>query len=197
MAAVTIYWYGPERPASRRCLMRCAALFAGEPLAGAEERWPVKESLFFRFHPKPIVPSPTAGITGLALFPASRSALICRFTSQAAWRRCPAVFSIRRGTGICRLSDFRIFTGSGRQRRVLSNFPAKGSAEISAGFPLPGRWPAASVCAVSLRLYAMRLRKRDFIGSAGAGKISMGHRKKQQGALPAVFFYAFLSAAVS
>ena len=44
MAAVTIYWYGPERPASRRCLMRCAALFAGEPLAGAEERWPVQES---------------------------------------------------------------------------------------------------------------------------------------------------------
>ena len=77
MAAVTIYWYGPERPASRRCLMRAAsALFAGEPLAGAEERWrgcrkAEKESLFFRFHPKPIVPSPTAGITGLALFPAS------------------------------------------------------------------------------------------------------------------------------
>ncbi|MCI5527095.1 MAG: 4'-phosphopantetheinyl transferase superfamily protein [Oscillospiraceae bacterium] len=44
MAAVTIYWYGPERPASRRCLVRCAALFAGEPLAGAEERWPVQES---------------------------------------------------------------------------------------------------------------------------------------------------------
>ena len=44
MAAVTIYWYGPERPASRQCLARCAALFAGEPLAGAEERWPVQES---------------------------------------------------------------------------------------------------------------------------------------------------------
>ena len=44
MAAVTIYWYGPERPASRRCLVRCAALFTGEPLAGAEERWPVQES---------------------------------------------------------------------------------------------------------------------------------------------------------
>ena len=165
MAAVTIYWYGPERPASRRCLMRCAALFAGEPLAGAEERWPVQESekgsLFFRFHPKPIVPSPTAGITGSALFPASRSALICRFTSQAAWRRCPAVFSIRRRTGICRLSDFRIFTGSGRQRRVLSNFPAKGSAEISAGFPLPGRrgfCPGSMACSFGLCRFAAIIR---------------------------------------
>ena len=30
MAAVTIYWYGPERPASRQCLARCAALYAGQ-----------------------------------------------------------------------------------------------------------------------------------------------------------------------
>ena len=165
MAAVTIYWYGPERPASRQCLARCAALFAGEPLAGAEERWPVQESEkgkpFFPLSPQTHCSVNIAGIIGSALFPASRSALICRFTSRAVWRRCPAVFSIRRRTGICRLSDFRIFTGSGRQRRALSNFPAKGSAEISAGFPLRDRrgfCPGSMACSFGLCHFAVIIR---------------------------------------
>ncbi len=165
MAAVTIYWYGPERPASRQCLARCAARLPESRWRGLRNagqcRKAKKESPFFRFPPKPIVLSLIAGIIGSALFPASRSALICRFTSRAVWRRCPAVFSIRRRTGICRLSDFRIFTGSGRQRRALSNFPAKGSAEISAGFPLRDRrgfCPGSMACSFGLCHFAVIIR---------------------------------------
>lgn len=42
MAEITIYWYGPQRPESRQCLARCAALYAGQSPDGAQERWPVQ-----------------------------------------------------------------------------------------------------------------------------------------------------------
>ena len=72
MAAVTIYWYGPERPASRRCLVRCAALLAGEPLVGAEERWPVQESEkgkpFSAFTRNPLFRHPQRGLLARRFF---------------------------------------------------------------------------------------------------------------------------------
>ena len=51
---------------------------------------------------------------------------------------------------------FSDFTGSGRQRRVLSNFPAKGSAEISAGFPLPAAGDSVRVDGLQLRFVPFR-----------------------------------------
>lgn len=56
MAEVTIYWYGPKRPSSRQCLVRCAALFSGESPEGAEATWPVEREErgkpFFPNHPQ-------------------------------------------------------------------------------------------------------------------------------------------------
>ena len=165
MAAVTIYWYGPERPASRQCLARCAALFAGEPLAGAEERWPVQESEkgkpFFPLSPQTHCSVTHSGDYWLGAFSSEPIGIDLQIHKPGRLAALSRRFSIRRRTGICRLSDFRIFTGSGRQRRALSNFPAKGSAEISAGFPLPGRrgfCPGSMACSFGLCHFAVIIR---------------------------------------
>ncbi len=42
MNKVTVYWYGPNRPSSKECLARSAAMFAGESVQGAQDRWQIR-----------------------------------------------------------------------------------------------------------------------------------------------------------
>ena len=159
MAAVTIYWYGPERPASRQCLARCAALFAGEPLAGAEERWPVRESEkgkpFFPLSPQIHCSVTHSGDYWLGAFssepigidlqihkPGRLAALSRRFFHPEEDRYLQAFGFLPGLDGkgeLCQIFRRR------DQRKFRPVFRCG-----TAGDSVPGQWPAASVCAISL-----------------------------------------------